>query len=424
MSLLFVGHPNERDLALFTGGELGPLARWRIEKHLQNCSRCEEMVADFFHLQGELGELAELPPVDWSAQARAILERAEQQPAASTQRGFGGLFSQPLALRAGLAMAAVLCAVVVIRQFPEQEKTARPEFAVVAENLSASKQTEEPASEPAQAEVDGAEALQPLELPGPTESAALSDSSRADSIAPDLNRADSNRTEGNEAESKEEFRAAQPAKRERDQVGAELEARADHQVGRQVVLAPDVAAPASAQGLRKAPAITPSVAAEGARQEGFAFGGARRSAATQEKAAANKSASAPGAPPTQLSAAGERSNTEIAVVGQATEERVLLDRAADLATSKDKDEAAANTPRPEQQAQASLRTSAANEPQRASSSVYSAGGAAPAMKARFAILPSTPGAQTEMGVAADGAISFRSVDAASGTITITHVYQP
>jgi hypothetical protein len=46
------------------------------------------------------------------------------------------------------------------------------------------------------------------------------------------------------------------------------------------------------------------------------------------------------------------------------------------------------------------------------------------MKARFAILPSTPGAQTEMGVAADGAISFRSVDAASGTITITHVYQP
>jgi len=239
-----------------------------------------------------------------------------------------------------------------------------------------------------------------------------------------LHRADSNRTEGNEAEAKEEFRAVQPAKRERDQVGAELEARADHQVGRQVVLAPDVAAPTSAQGLRKAPAITPSVVAESARQEGFAFGGPRRSAATQETAAANKSASASGAPPTQLSAAGERANTETAVVGQATEERVLLDRAADLATSKDKDEAAANTPRPEQQAQASLRASAANGPQGASSSAYSAGGAAPATKARFAILPSTPGTQTEMGVAADGAISFRSVDAASGTITITHVYQP
>jgi hypothetical protein len=176
--------------------------------------------------------------------------------------------------------------------------------------------------------------------------------------------------------------------------------------------------------LRKAPAIAPSVAAESTqpRQEGFVFGGDRRSAATQEKAAANKNANMAGVAPT--SAAGERANAEIAVVGQAAEERVLLDRAADLATSKDKDEAAANAPRTGQQAQASLRVSAVNEPQRTSSSAYSAGGAAPALKARFAILPSTPGTQTEMGVAADGAISFRSVDAASGTITITHVYQP
>jgi anti-sigma factor RsiW len=191
MSLLFVGHPNERDLALFAGGELGPLARWRIEKHLQNCSQCEEMVADFFHLQGELEELAELPALDWNAQARAILERAERQPAASTQRGFGGLFPQPLALRAGLAMAAVLCAVVVIRQFPEQEKTARPEVAVVADSLSASKQSAGPASQAPQAKVDGAEAIGALEIPSPAESALLSDSIAADSIAADSNAADS-----------------------------------------------------------------------------------------------------------------------------------------------------------------------------------------------------------------------------------------
>ena len=430
MSLLFVGHPNERDLALFAGGELGPLARWRIEKHLQNCSRCEELVADFFHLQGELGELAELPPVDWSAQARAILERAQQQPAASTQRGFAGLFPQPLALRAGLAMAAVLCAVVVIRQFPEQEKTARPEVAVVADNPFATKQMAGTASELAQAkadgvEVDGAKAPTAPEIPAPAETAALSDSIAADSIGADLNRADSSRTEGNRAKAKEEFRAAAPA-RERNQVGAELEERADHQVGRQLVLAPDVAAPASALGLRKAPAITPPVAAESTqpRQEGFAFGGVRRSAA-QETAAANKSTSLGGAPPVRLSAAGERANAEIAVVGQATEERVLVDGTTDRdAARQDKVEAAANAPRPEQQAQASLRISAANEQRGASSLFQNAGGAAPATKTRFAILASAPGAQTEMGVAADGAISFRSVDAASGTITITHVYQP
>jgi hypothetical protein len=419
MSLLFVGHPNERDLALFAGGELGPLARWRIEKHLQNCTRCEELVSDFFHLQGELGELAELPPVDWSAQARAILERAEQQPAASTQRGFGGLFPQPLALRAGLAMAAVLCAVVVIRQFPEQEKTARREVAIVADNLSAAKQTAGQAPEPAQATVDGAVAGGALKTLAPTESAMLSDSIAADSIGGDLIAADSSR-----AEAKEDFRAAPPA-RERDQVGAELEERADHQVGRQLVLAPDVAAPASALGFRKAPAITPPVAAESTqpRQEGFAFGGALRSGATQEEAAANKSTSIAGAPPARLSAADERGNAEIAVVGHAADELALRDRAADRdSASQDKAEAAANAPRPEQQA--SLRVAPASQPQGASSLAYSAGGGSAAAKTRVAILPSTPGAQTEMGVAADGAISFRSVDAVSGTITITHVYQP
>jgi hypothetical protein len=311
-------------------------------------------------------------------------------------------------------MAAVLCAVVVIRQFPEQEKTARPEVAVVAENFFATKQMAGTAPELGQAKADGAEAGGALKTLAPTESAVLSDSIAADSIRGDLIAADSNR-----AEAKEDFRAAQPA-RERDQVGAESEeARAGHQVGRQLVLAPDVAAPATAQGLRKALAVEPEP-----RQEGFVFEGARRSAATQD-AAVNKSTSIGGAPPARPLAAGERANAEIAVVGQATEERVLVDRATDRdAASQDMAEAAANTPRPEQQAQASLRISAANEQRGASSLFHSAGGAAPATKTRFAILASAPGAQTEMGVAADGAISFRSVDAASGTITITHVYQP
>ena len=53
MSLLFVGHPKETDLALFAGGELGPIARWRIERHLHGCDWCRDTVADFFHLQGD-----------------------------------------------------------------------------------------------------------------------------------------------------------------------------------------------------------------------------------------------------------------------------------------------------------------------------------------------------------------------------------
>jgi hypothetical protein len=42
--------------------------------------------------------------------------------------------------------------------------------------------------------------------------------------------------------------------------------------------------------------------------------------------------------------------------------------------------------------------------------------------ARYSIAPIGSGSQVETGVAADGAISFRTIDAATGTITITHVY--
>src|SRR5262249_43648154 len=64
--LLFIGHPKEENLALFAGGELGPLARWRIEQHLEKCSSCQDVVADFFHLHSSVTELAELPQIDWN----------------------------------------------------------------------------------------------------------------------------------------------------------------------------------------------------------------------------------------------------------------------------------------------------------------------------------------------------------------------
>ena len=72
MRSFFLHHPRETDLALFAGGELGPLARWRIERHLDKCARCQEDVSDFFHLQGDLDDLAETPSVDWQALAHRI----------------------------------------------------------------------------------------------------------------------------------------------------------------------------------------------------------------------------------------------------------------------------------------------------------------------------------------------------------------
>ncbi len=79
MSALFLRHPGENDLALFAGGELGPLGRWRIEGHLNGCARCRQLVTEFFEVRGEAMDLAELPPLDWSAMAQGIQRRLEQE---------------------------------------------------------------------------------------------------------------------------------------------------------------------------------------------------------------------------------------------------------------------------------------------------------------------------------------------------------
>lgn len=81
MSAFFQKHPSERDLALFAGGESGPFARWRVERHLESCPRCKEEVASFFRLQQELSPLAELPDVDWNSLAESI---EQALPAATT----------------------------------------------------------------------------------------------------------------------------------------------------------------------------------------------------------------------------------------------------------------------------------------------------------------------------------------------------
>ena len=120
MSLFYLGHPKETDLALFAGGELGPLARWRIERHLQSCEACQTDVADFFHLQSDLEELGELPSsVDWDAMALRIREAVAEADETQTEPA-GGFFQKPLAWQLGLATAAVFCGFIVIQQFPMQ----------------------------------------------------------------------------------------------------------------------------------------------------------------------------------------------------------------------------------------------------------------------------------------------------------------
>ena len=83
MKMLFLRHPGESQLALFAGGELGPLGRWRIEGHLNGCAACRQTVSEFFEVRSQVMDLGDLPHVDWAAfgeRIRRNVERARQEP--------------------------------------------------------------------------------------------------------------------------------------------------------------------------------------------------------------------------------------------------------------------------------------------------------------------------------------------------------
>lgn len=119
MSAFFLQHPKETDLALFAGGESGPFARWRIERHVERCAHCQELTADYFRLPDQLNALADMPEIDWNQLATRI-ETGVRQDAAG-QRTAGRKSFPPLAWQAGLVAATVLAAVVVVRQGDEPQ---------------------------------------------------------------------------------------------------------------------------------------------------------------------------------------------------------------------------------------------------------------------------------------------------------------
>jgi hypothetical protein len=59
-------HPSQATLALHAGGDLGPFARWRIDRHLADCDQCREEVAAFGDVREMMPELGEMPEVAWS----------------------------------------------------------------------------------------------------------------------------------------------------------------------------------------------------------------------------------------------------------------------------------------------------------------------------------------------------------------------
>ena len=107
MSAFFFRHPGENDLALFAGGELGPMARWRIEGHLGECARCREAVTEFFELRSRVMDLAEAPQADWSTMSAAIhrrldAERARPAPVWVGRPAWAGAAALVILVAAGL----------------------------------------------------------------------------------------------------------------------------------------------------------------------------------------------------------------------------------------------------------------------------------------------------------------------------------
>jgi hypothetical protein len=121
MSALFLKHPKETDLALFAGGEAGPFARWRIERHVESCAHCEQTVADYFHLADELSVLAETPEVDWTAMSADIRARVANDTAEPERRGTPAWMWE-----LGAAAACAVVAVAVWQIGPQAKESSAP----------------------------------------------------------------------------------------------------------------------------------------------------------------------------------------------------------------------------------------------------------------------------------------------------------
>lgn len=58
-------HPNQAALALHAGGDLGPLARWKVARHLGRCGRCRAEVESYGAVRETMSSLAETPEIPW-----------------------------------------------------------------------------------------------------------------------------------------------------------------------------------------------------------------------------------------------------------------------------------------------------------------------------------------------------------------------
>jgi hypothetical protein len=124
-----MNHPDEATLALQAGGDLGPLARWRVGRHLARCGRCRDQVAAFQAVRELLPKMAAPPLVHWNRLAAEMKANIRLGLAAGecVRSGPEPLRDTPLfaGARAAVAFASVLVllagSVVLERPAPKPE---------------------------------------------------------------------------------------------------------------------------------------------------------------------------------------------------------------------------------------------------------------------------------------------------------------
>ena len=407
MSLFYVGHPKETDLALFAGGELGPLARWRIERHLQSCEACQTDVADFFHLQGDLEELSELPSsVDWDAMSLRIREAVAEAGEAQSEPA-AGFFEKPLAWQLALATAAVFCGFVVIQQFPMQV---------------ASEQQVMTASNEQDAVRSGAQAFEDAEV-----SAAVGGLLAPEESTNEVRTTDQKQKSGVSADL--DAVAPAPVQERAQRIGAEKK-NFEFAVRTEESLPGDRSRAVAPPPTATEPETEPARLASDLRANKNARLGGGRDAVYEAR---GRVANAP-APTAQL----RQLETEAQAEGQRKDDAVMTIALADRVTGPgalreefdqpvgEKKEASADEMNLAKARVAPAEQRAAFvEGQSARSGVSLGVGASFAVQPGglgTSITPATDGGEVVVDVKTDGGVRFRMMDAATGRITITDVY--
>jgi hypothetical protein len=347
---------------------------------LQQCNGCQDAVADFFHLQSEVSALAETPAVDWKALAHNIAVRVRvETPAVEEQAA--GWFAHPRIWQLGLAAATLLCTIVVVRQLPTVRESAKQ---AVSPSVAETRALEENAVPEADAARAGQELSDVARLELPEAPVPGSQFAQADEVF------SQDRTAG---ESKENAAAVEPSKsvaadlRNRREDAFQLESRVER------------AAPTDVEAERP-PAAEPVDA-------------------LAANLALTTPAPAPAAPPTEADSGALRDRAVGAVAGQSLAGGAAFRQPAEAAERRKTERAElAQAPKAAPPPQRLLARQAMLDKKTDADGVW-------APERGFTVLPAAlEDPAVDVGVAADGWISIRAVDANSGTITITDVYVP